>query len=147
LHVENELLDFGKRKAVMELNYREGELENLLRVRDRFVELMNQYSTGSTTLSKSKMLGTIFDTVFFIGICNLRQHMPSVKEVYLNVGEPRNKSLRNLELLEEMKIVARLLDSNDSRVKRVKLTDKFRDDFESFVTQWVDSRKPHAESA
>ncbi len=130
----------------MELNYREGELENLLKVRDRFVDLLGQYSIESTTLSRSKMLGTMFDTVFFIGISNLREHMPSVKEVYLNVGEARNKSLRNLELLEEMKIVTRIHDSNDSRVKRVKLTDKFRIDFEIFVTQWVDSRKPLAES-
>ena len=130
----------------MELNYREGELENLLKVRDRFVDLLGQYSIESTTLSRSKMLGTIFDTVFFIGISNLREHMPSVKEVYLNVGEARNKSLRNLELLEDMKIVTRIHDSNDSRVKRVKLTDKFRIDFEIFVTQWVDSRKPLAES-
>jgi len=131
----------------MELNYREGELENLLRVRDRFVDLLVKYSNKSTTLSKSKMLGTIFDTVFFIGISNLRDHMPSVKEVYLNVGEPRNKSLRNLELLEEMKILSRIQDTNDSRVKRVKLTDTFKEDFEIFVTQWVDSRKPRAESA
>ena len=132
---------------MIELNYREGELENLLRVRDRFVEMIENYSIASTTLSKSKMLGTIFDTVFFIGISNLRNHMPSVKEVYLNVGEPRNKSLRNLELLEEMKIVTRIQDSNDSRVKRVKLSEKFENDFEVFVTQWVDSRKPQAESA
>jgi hypothetical protein len=131
----------------MEFNYREGELENLLRVRDRFVDLLGQYPSQSTTLSKSKMLGTMFDTVFFIGISNLRDHMPSVKEVYLNVGEPRNKSLRNLELLEDMKIVTRIHDKDDSRVKRVKLTDKFRIDFEDFVEKWVDSRKPHAESA
>ncbi len=147
----NELLDFGHKvkesKTVMELNYREGELENLLNVRDRFVDLIEQYSTDSTKLSKSKMLGTFFDTVFFIGICNLRNHMPSVKEVYLNVGEPRNKSLRNLELLEEMKIVARVTDAKDSRVKRVKLTDTFKNDFVNFVTQWVDSRKPKIESA
>jgi hypothetical protein len=131
----------------MDLNYREGELENLLRVRDRFVDLLEQYSTQSTTLSKNKMLGTIFDTVFFIGISNLRNKMPSVKEVYLNVGEPRNKSLRNLELLEEMKVITRLHDEKDSRVKRVMLTDAFKEDFKVFVTQWVDSRKPQAESA
>jgi hypothetical protein len=131
----------------MELNYREGELENLLRVRDLFVDLIGQYSTTSTKLSKSKMLGTMFDTVFFIGISNFRNHMPSVKEVYLNVGEPRNKSLRNLELLEEMQVIERVHDLEDSRVKRIKLTDKFRDDFRIFVTQWVDSRRPQAESA
>jgi hypothetical protein len=131
----------------MELNYREGELENLLRVRDRFVDLIEQYSVESITLSRSKMLGTMFDTVFFIGISNLRDHMPSVKEVYLNVGEARNKSLRNLELLEEMKILTRIHDTDDSRVKRVKLTDKFKNDFEIFVEQWVNSRKQHIESA
>ena len=134
-------------EAVMELQYREGELENLLRVRDNFVDLIEQYSIGSTTLSRSKMLGTMFDTVFFIGICNLRKHMPSVKEVYLNIGESRNRSLRNLELLEEMQIVSRLHDTDDSRVKRIKLTDKFRNDFEIFVEKWVDSRKPSVESA
>ncbi len=131
----------------MELNYREGELENLLRVRDRFVDLIERYSIESITLSRSKMLGTMFDTVFFIGISNLRDHMPSVKEIYLNVGEPRNKSLRNLELLEEMEIILRIHDEDDSRVKRLKLTNRFREDFEDFVAQWVDSRKPHAESA
>ena len=131
----------------MKLSYREGELENLLRVRDRFVDLIGQYSIESITLSRSKMLGTMFDTVFFIGISNLRNHMPSVKEIYLNVGEPRNKSLRNLELLEEMKIVSRIHDADDSRVKRLKLTDSFKEDFEDFVAQWVDSRKPHPESA
>ena len=128
-------------EAVMELQYREGELENLLRIRDRFVDLIEQYSVGSIALSRSKMLGTIFDTVFFIGICNLREHMPSVKEVYLNIGESRNRSLRNLKLLEEMKIVSRVHDTDDSRVKRIRLTDKFREDFEVFVEQWVDSRK------
>ncbi len=131
----------------MDFNYREGELENLLRVRDRFVDLIEQYAVESVSLSRSKMLGTMFDTVFYIGISNLRDHMPSVKEVYLNVGEARNKSLRNLELLEEMKIVVRLHDTDDSRVKRVSLTDKFKIDFEVFVEKWVDSRKPHAESA
>lgn len=131
----------------MDFKYREGELENLLRVRNKFVDLIEQYSTDSTTLSKNKTLGTIFDTVFFIGINNLRNRMPSVKEIYLNVGEPRNKSLRNLELLEQMQIVNRIQDKNDSRVKRVRLTDKFRVDFENFVTEWVDSRKPQAESA
>ena len=128
-------------------NYRDGELESLLRVRNRFVDLIATYSDDTIKLSKNKMLGTIFDTIFFIGICNLRNHMPSVKEVYLNVGEARNKSLRNLELLEEMKIVCRLQDENDSRVKRVKLTDNFREDFEVFVAHWVDSRKTHVESA
>ena len=132
---------------VFKLSYRDGELENLLKFRNRFVDLIEQYSTDSTTLSKNKALGTFFDTVFFIGISNLRNHMPSVKEVYLNVSEPRNKSLRNLELLEDMKIVTRIQDTNDSRVKRIMLTDIFRKDFEIFVTQWVDSRKPQAESA
>jgi hypothetical protein len=131
----------------MNLHYREGELENLLRVRDKFVELIEQYSVRSIPLSKSKMLGTIFDTVFFIGICNLRTHMPSVKEVYLNVGDSRNKSLRNLEMLEEMHIVERVNDKNDSRVKRIKLTEKFGEDFEVFVVKWVDSRKSLIESA
>lgn len=130
-----------------EFIYRDGELENLLRVRNRFVDLIAQYSTDSTTLSKNKTLGTLFDTVFFIGISNLRNHMPSVKEIYLNVGEARNKSLRDLELLEEMKIVTRIQDTNDSRIKRAKLTDKFKEDFDLFVSLWVDSRKPHAESA
>lgn len=142
----NELLDL-ETEAMTEFIYREGELENLLRVRNRFVDLVKQYSTESTTLSKNKLLGTIFDTVFFIGISNLRNHMPAVKEIYLNVGEPRNKSLRNLELLEEMEIIERMHDVDDSRVKRVKLTDKFRIDFEDFVSHWVDSRNPKTESA
>ena len=133
-------------EKVMELQYREGELENLLRVRNKFVDLIEMYSLGSTALNRSKMLGSFFDTVFFIGICNMREHMPSVKEVYLNVGEPRNTSLRNLELLEELKIVTRLLDPDDSRVKRIRLTDKFGEDFKVFVKQWVDSRKQPVES-
>ena len=133
--------------SVLKITYREGELENLLRVRDRFVDLIVQYSVDSTTLSRSKLLGTIFDTVFFIGICNLREHMPSVKEVYLNTGESRNSSLRNLELLEELNIVVRVTDTEDSRVKRIRLTDKFKSDFESFVEKWVDSRKQPVESA
>lgn len=134
-------------EAVMKLQYREGELENLLKVRDSFVNLIEQYPHGTVALSRSKMLGTMFDTVFFIGISNLRSHMPSVKEVYLNVGESRNKSLRHLELLEEMKIVFRVADKTDSRVKRISLTDDFKVDFENFVGQWVDSRKPLVESA
>lgn len=133
--------------SVLKITYREGELENLLQVRDRFVDLIVQYSVESTSLSRSKLLGTIFDTVFFVGICNLREHMPSVKEVYLNTGEARNSSLRNLELLEELNIVVRITDTEDSRVKRVRLTDKFRSDFESFVEKWVDSRKQIVESA
>ncbi|MGB1799892.1 MAG: hypothetical protein ACPHLK_03575 [Gammaproteobacteria bacterium] len=130
-----------------EFKYRDGELENLLKVRNKFVELIECYSTDSIKLSKNKTLGTIFDTVFFIGISNLREHMPSVKEVYLNVGEARNKSLRDLELLEEMKVVTRVQDEKDSRVRRVKLMDDFKQDFDLFVSLWVDSRKPHAESA
>jgi len=132
---------------VINLQYREGELENLLKVRNGFVDLIEKYSVESGVLNRSKMLGSIFDTVFFIGICNLREHKPSVKEVYLNVGESRNRSLRNLELLEEMKVVTRVHDTNDSRVKRLGLTDSFRRDFESFLEQWVDSRKPSVESA
>lgn len=131
----------------MEIKYRQGELENLLKVRDRFVDLIEDYTSESIVLSKSKMLGTFFDTVFFIGISNLREHMPSVKEIYLNVGEPKNKSLRNLELLEEMKIVTRIHDDKDSRVKRVRLTTKFKNDFDAFITQWVDSRDTKLESA
>ena len=133
--------------SVLKITYREGELENLLRVRDRFVALMEQYADKPHTLNRSKMLGAIFDTVFFIGICNLREHEPSVKEVYLNTGESRNSSLRSLELLEELNIVVRVTDTNDSRVKRIRLTDKFRNDFESFVEQWIDSRKQPVESA
>jgi hypothetical protein len=132
---------------MIKIVYREGELENLLSVRNNFVDLIEQYSDKSHELNRSKMLGSIFDTVFFIGICNLREQMPSVKEVYLNVGDSRNKSLRNLELLEEMKIVSRQNDQEDSRVKRVRLTDNFRNDFEIFVKQWVDSRQPGVESA
>jgi len=133
-------------EAVINLQYREGELENLLKVRNGFVDLIEQYSVESAVLNRSKMLGSIFDTVFFIGICNLREHMPSVKDVYLNVGESRNRSLRNLELLEEMKVVTRVHDTNDSRVKRLSLTDTFRRDFEIFVEQLVDSRKPAVEA-
>jgi hypothetical protein len=133
-------------EAVISLQYREGELENLLKVRNGFVDLIEHYSIESAVLNRSKMLGSIFDTVFFIGICNLREHMPSVKEVYLNVGESRNRSLRNLELLEEMKVLIRVHDTKDSRVKRLRLTDTFRRDFEIFVEQWVDSRKPPVET-
>lgn len=133
--------------TVMELQYREDELENLLRVRNQFVDLIDQYSHGSLALSRSRMLGTIFDTVFFIGICNLRKHMPSVKEVYLNTGESRNRSLRNLEVLEELEIVLRVQDTKDSRVKRISLTDHFKEDFEVFVGQWVDSRKEPVDSS
>lgn len=131
---------------VINLQYREGELENLLKVRNGFVDLIEQYSVASAILNRSKMLGSIFDTVFFIGICNLRDHMPSVKEVYLNVGESRNRSLRNLELLEEMNVILRVHDTKDSRVKRLRLTDAFRRDFEIFVEHWVDSRKPPIEA-
>lgn len=125
--------------------YREGELENLLSVRNKFVDLIEQYSNESHDLDRSKLLGSIFDTVFFIGICNLREKMPSVKEVYLNVGESRNKSLRSLELLEKMEIVIRENDKDDSRVKRIRLTSKFKNDFERFVEQWLDSGRPVAE--
>jgi hypothetical protein len=128
------------------LHYREGELENLLNVRNGFVDLIEKYSIELGLLNRSRMLGSIFDTVFFIGICNLREHMPSVKEVYLNIGESRNRSLRNLELLEEMKVVLRVHDTNDSRVKRISLTDTFRSDFDVFVEKWIDSRKPPIEA-
>ena len=130
--------------STINLHYREGELENLLRVRDKFVDLIQQYSDEASVLSRSKLLGSIFDTVFFIGICNMREHMPSVKEVYLNVGESRNASLRNLELLEDLNIVTRIHDPVDSRVKRTKLTDLFGKDFEVFIEAWVDSRKSPA---
>ncbi len=134
-------------EEVIKLHYREGELENLLKVRNGFVDLIEKYSVESGVLNRSKMLGSIFDTVFFIGICNLREHKPSVKEVYLNVGESRNRSLRNLELLEEMEVITRVHDTHDSRVKRLSLTETFRRDFEIFLEQWVDSRKPLVESA
>ena len=134
-------------QPIKKIVYREGELEKMLTVRNKFVDLIDQYSSQANVLSRSKLLGSIFDTVFYIGICNLRKHMPSVKEVYLNVGDSRNKSLRNLELLEEMAIVFRDSDKNDSRVKRVQLTEKFRHDFEIFVEQWLDSREAVTESA
>ena len=132
--------------SIKKIVYREGELEKLLSVRNNFVDLIDQYSEKPNNLNRNKLLGSIFDTVFFIGICNLRKHMPSVKELYLNVGDSRNKSLRNLELLEEMGIVKRESDKNDSRVKRIRLTDNFRSDFERFVEQWIDSRAEAVES-
>ena len=132
--------------SIKKIVYREGELEKLLSVRNNFVDLIDQYSEKPNNLNRNKLLGSIFDTVFFIGICNLRKHMPSVKELYLNVGDSRNKSLRNLELLEEMGIVKRENDKNDSRVKRIRLTDNFRSDFERFVEQWIDSRAEAVES-
>lgn len=132
--------------SIVKIVYREGELENLLRVRNNFVDLIEQYSDGTNALNRSKLLGSIFDTVFFIGICNLREHKPSVKEVYLNVGDSKNSCLRNLELLEELKIVIRVQDSGDSRVKRIALTEQFRKDFEVFVSKWIDSRKNPVES-
>ena len=55
--------------------------------------------------------------------------MPSVKEVHLNVGESRNESLRSLELLEELHIVNRIHDPDDSWVKRIRLTEKFGKDY------------------
>ncbi|MDJ0780259.1 MAG: hypothetical protein QNJ85_20515 [Gammaproteobacteria bacterium] len=121
--------------------YRDGELENLLRVRDKFVDLIGRYGEQHADLDRGKLLGTIFDTVFFIGICNLREHMPSMKEVYLNTNDSRNRSLRNLELLETMNVIERITDVTDTRVKRVRLADCFRADFEIFVEQWIDSRK------
>jgi DNA-binding MarR family transcriptional regulator len=149
LHGAKELLNSkAKTKvpdSIIKLHYREGELENLLRVRDKFVDLIQQYSNDENVLGRSKLLGSIFDTVFFIGISNMREHMPSVKEVYLNVGESRNASLRNLELLEELHIVTRIHDPDDSRVKRTKLTETFGKDFEAFIEAWVNSRKDPAQ--
>ncbi len=127
--------------SLQKITYRDGELENLLRVRDRFVDLIGRYDETHADLDRGKLLGTIFDTVFFIGICNLREHMPSMKEVYLNTNDSRNRSLRNLELLEKMGIIKRITDLTDTRVKRVTLTDSFKEDFEVFVEQWIDSRK------
>ena len=127
--------------------YRDGELENLLRVRERFVALVSKYAEANKELDRSKLLGTIFDTVFFIGICNLREHMPSMKEVYLNTGESRNRSLRNLELLEEINVIDRVTDSKDTRVKRIRLSNDFRNDFDSFVENWIDSRNTLLEKA
>ena len=127
--------------------YRDGELENLLRVRERFVALVSKYAEANKELDRSKLLGTIFDTVFFVGICNLREHMPSMKEVYLNTGESRNRSLRNLELLEEINVIERVTDSKDTRVKRIRLSNDFRNDFDSFVENWIDSRNTLLEKA
>ena len=130
---------------LQKITYRDGELENLLRVRDHFVTLIGKYADQQEELDRSKLLGAIFDTVFFIGICNLREHMPSMKEVYLNTCDSRNRSLRNLELLEQMNVIARITDEQDTRVKRVRLSDAFRQDFEVFVEQWVNSRKTFLE--
>ncbi|MEM7027361.1 MAG: hypothetical protein AAF410_03935 [Pseudomonadota bacterium] len=130
-----------------QFKYRDGELENLLRVRERFVALVGKYAEANKELDRSKLLGTIFDTVFFVGICNLREHMPSMKEVYLNTNESRNRSLRNLELLEQINVVVRVTDKRDTRVKRIKLSDEFRSDFDSFVENWIDSRNTLMEQA
>ena len=107
---------------IITIQYRGGEIENLLRVRDKFVELLEKYSQGSNSLPRSKMLGPVFDTIFHIGICNMREHLPSMKEIYLDVGESRNASLRHLSLLEELKIIERVSSAEDSRVRQVKLT-------------------------
>ena len=133
-------------ESIFKIVYREGELENLLRVRNNFVNLIEQYSDDSIALSRSKLLGSLFDTVFFIGICSLRKHKPSVKEVYLNIGDSKNSTLRNLELLEELKIVLRIQDCDDCRVKRITLTEQFKKDFEVFVERWIDSRKNLSDS-
>ena len=145
----NALLDFRRTTLTNEnkFKYRDGELENLLRVRERFVALVSKYAEANKELDRSKLLGTIFDTVFFVGICNLREHMPSMKEVYLNTGESRNRSLRNLELLEEINVIERVTDSKDTRVKRIRLSNDFRNDFDSFVENWIDSRNTLLEKA
>ena len=52
--------------SIINIHYREGELENLLRVRDNFVNLIQQYSDETNVLSRSKLLGSIFDTVFLL---------------------------------------------------------------------------------
>ncbi len=127
--------------------YRDGELENLLKVRERFVEMLGKYSNGQAELDRSKMLGTMFDTVFFVGICNLRDKMPSMKEVYLNTNESRNRSLRCLEALEQMNVVVRITDQIDTRVKRISLSEAFKEDFEEFIEHWVDSRRPGQDKA
>lgn len=122
------------------IQYRGGELENLLQVRDKFVLLLEKYTQESKKLTKSKMLGTIFDTIFHIGICNMREHLPSIKEIYLSVGESRNTTLRQLDFLEDLKIITRVTDPDDSRVKRIRLSENFRLYFDEFVQAWVDSR-------
>ncbi|MFT5395989.1 MAG: DNA-binding MarR family transcriptional regulator [Gammaproteobacteria bacterium] len=123
------------------IQYREGELENLIRVRNKYVELIENYISESKNISKNKLLGTLFDTVFYIGICNMRGHSPSVKEIYLSIQEERNTSLRQLEILEQSNVINRISDSSDSRIKRIHLTDKFRKDLEKFIDEWIDPRK------
>lgn len=125
----------------LKIQYREGELENLLLVRNKYILLLENYIKDFERISKSKLLGTMFDTVFYIGICNMREYAPSVKEIYLSVNEARNTSLRQLDILEESNIIMRISDNEDSRIKRIKLTDKFHDDFEKFIDAWVDPRK------
>jgi len=122
------------------IQYRGGELENLLQVRDKFVLLLEKYTKDSKKVTKSKMLGTIFDTIFHIGICNMREHLPSIKEIYLSVGESRNTTLRQLDFLEDLKIITRVTDPDDFRVKRIRLSENFRLYFDEFVQAWVDSR-------
>ena len=125
------------------IQYREGELENLLKFRNKFVHLLEPYIQDSKNMSKGKMLGTIFDTIFYIGICNMRAYFPSVKEIYLSVEEIRNTTLRQLDFLEEHKIITRIQDQTDSRIKRVKLTEMFQNDFEQFMETSIDTRIKH----
>jgi DNA-binding MarR family transcriptional regulator len=117
--------------------YRTGELERFLQVRSKFVRLLEKYDQDNSILSRSKILGSMFDTVFYIGLCNLRQYSPSIKEIYLDIGESRNMVLRQLKLLSELKVVESTADSSDSRVRRVSLTSDFRSDFRSFIDNWI----------
>jgi DNA-binding MarR family transcriptional regulator len=118
-------------------NYRAGELERFLKIRSKFVILLDKYDQGDTMLSRSKILGGLFDTVFYIGLCNLRNHLPSIKEIYLDIGESRNIVLRHLKLLTEMKVVESTTDGSDSRVRRISLSDEFRNEFKTFVDDWI----------
>lgn len=106
--------------------------------REHFLNLVNGYAQrNNTTIDRNKIFGVLYDMIFFVGICHLRNISPSMKDIYLEMHESRTTSLRHVETLQSMGIFKRRPDPQDARRTSVTLSPDFEEDFQIFLNDWV----------
>lgn len=135
-----ETTNTNKQTQPAPVKLREDELDIFFKYRSQFLELMSSYASRSgVEIDRNKIFGVLYDTIFFVGICSLRQVVPSMKDIYLEVGESRSASLRHVEYLDSIGVFERHNDTTDTRRKCVSLSDEFSIDFKDFIETWLDT--------
>jgi len=88
-------------------------------------------------IDKNKIFGSLYHSIFFVGICSLRGITPSMKDIYLELEESRSTSLRHVEYLEAIGVFKRQPDPDDARRTSIYLASDFANDFGLFIDTWI----------